>query len=70
MNIWIWLFIVAIASLGSAQYAIHETKQRELNLCEEPYSFEIRELLLPKYCPVQTKLGHGWWKYRNIWKCC
>ncbi|MEE8135647.1 MAG: hypothetical protein V3T52_00585, partial [Thermodesulfobacteriota bacterium] len=35
-----------------------------------PYSFEIRDLLLTKYCPVQTKLGHGCWKYRNIWKCC
>jgi len=31
----LWIFIIAIASLGSAQYAIHETKQRELNLCEE-----------------------------------
>lgn len=35
MNIWIWIFIIGICSLGSAQYAIHETKQRELNLCEE-----------------------------------
>jgi len=32
---YLWIFIVAITSLGSAQYAIHETKQRELNLCEE-----------------------------------
>lgn len=32
---YLWIFIVAITSLGSAQHAIHETKQRTLNLCEE-----------------------------------
>jgi len=37
---YLWIFIVAITSLGSAQYAIHETKQRTLNLCEEQVLIE------------------------------
>jgi hypothetical protein len=56
----LWIFVILVCSLGSAQYAIYETKQRVLNLCEEQILVEEAYLNAQKTCESQVEHYKGY----------